>query len=90
MKCDRCFFCTHIGAGIYAPYPVKYCKHSKDYKIPFVYTQDGAMRQLDFSKLSELKIWHEAGCGIHPSKVEKAKRDYIKSLEKTEASDEPQ
>ena len=28
MKCDRCFFCTHIGRGIYAEYPVKYCKYA--------------------------------------------------------------
>ena len=27
MKCDKCFFCTHVGKGIYADYPVKFCKH---------------------------------------------------------------
>ena len=83
MKCDKCWFCTHIGAGIYAPYPLKYCKHTGEYKAPFIYTQDHEHieRQLDFRKISDLKIWHEAGCDIHPSKVAKAKRDFIKSLE---------
>ena len=28
MKCFKCFFSTTIGAGIYADYPVKYCKLS--------------------------------------------------------------
>ena len=52
MKCDKCWFCTKIGAGIYAPYPVKYCKHSEKYFTPFVVTGvDGKtveQRQLDF------------------------------------------
>lgn len=86
MKCDKCFFCTHIGAGIYADYPVKYCKHYENYKIPFAYTQDhgGVMRKLDLGKISDLKIWHEVGCNIHPSRVAKAKRDFIKSFEAKE------
>lgn len=86
MKCDKCFFCTHIGAGIYASYPVKYCKYSKDYKLPFVYTQDhgGVMRPLNLRDIRDLKIWHEVGCNIHPSRVKKAKREFIKSLENAE------
>lgn len=88
MKCDKCWFCTKIGAGIYAPYPVKYCKHSEKYFTPFVVTGvDGKtveQRQLDFRKMSDLKIWHETGCDIHPSTVAKAKRDFIKSLENKE------
>ena len=86
MKCDKCFFCTHIGAGIYAGYPVKYCKYYNSYKVPFVYTQDngGTQRQLDFRKVSDCKIWHEVGCNIHPSRVEKAKREFIKSMEEGE------
>ena len=82
MKCDKCFFCTHIGRGIIADYPAKYCKYTKEYKIPFVQTQDngGTYRRLDFNKVSDCKIWHEVGCNIHPSRVEKAKRDFLKSL----------
>ena len=83
MKCDKCFFCCHVGKGIYADYPVKYCKHYKKYILPFVETQDngGTKRQLDFSNIKDCKIWHEVGCNIHPSRVNKAKRDFIKSLE---------
>lgn len=83
MKCDKCFFCCHVGKGIYADYPVKYCKYYKKYILPFVETQDngGTKRQLDFSNIKDCKIWHEVGCNIHPSRVNKAKRDFIKSLE---------
>lgn len=83
MKCDKCFFCTHIGKGIYAEYPVKYCKYHKKYLLPFIETQDngGIKRQLDFSNMKDCRIWHETGCNIHFSRVEKAKRDFIKSLE---------
>ena len=79
MKCDKCWFCTHIGANIYASYPLKYCKLTGNYFIPFI--GENRERQLDFRKMSDLKIWHETGCDIHPSKVAKAKRDYIKKLE---------
>ena len=34
MKCDKCFFCVKIGKGIYADFPVKYCKYFKTYKLP--------------------------------------------------------
>lgn len=81
MKCDKCFFCVHIGSGIYAPYPVKHCRHDDTMKMPFVETCNGNMRKLDFSKISDCKIWHEVGCDIHPSTVAKAKRDYMKKLE---------
>ena len=83
MKCDKCFFCCHVGKGIYADYPVKYCKYYKKYILPFVETQNngGTKRQLDFSNIKDCKIWHEVGCNIHPSRVNKAKRDFIKSLE---------
>ena len=87
MKCDKCFFCCHIGSGIYADYPVKYCKYKKKYLTPFVPKQDGTLRQLDFREKSDLKIWHNAGCNIHPSKVAKAKRDFIKGLEGLEPSE---
>ena len=58
MKCDRCFFCTHIGRGIYAEYPVKYCKYQKKYILPFVETQDngGTARLLDFGNRKDCKI----------------------------------
>lgn len=85
MKCDKCFFCVKIGAGIHAEYPVKYCRHTRQYKLPFVTTfEDGkpVTRQLDLSKMSDCKIWREAGCDIHPSTVRKAKNDFLKSLEK--------
>ena len=75
MKCEKCFFCTHIGKGIYADYPVKYCKYHKKYLFPFV---DG--RKLDLSTMKDRKMWHETGCNIHPSKVNKAKNDFLKSL----------
>ena len=83
MKCDKCFFCTHIGKGIYADYPVKYCKYFKEYKLPFVQTNDngGTARRLDFGNMRDCKIWHETGCNIHPTRVEKAKRDFFKQLE---------
>ena len=86
MKCDRCFFCTHIGRGIYAEYPVKYCKYFKKYLLPFVETLDngGTKRQLDFSSMKDCKIWHETGCNIHPSRVNKAKRDFFKRLSEQE------
>lgn len=84
MKCDRCWYCTHIGAAIYAPYPVKYCKHTGKYITPFIeYHKDGKLvkRQLDLSKISDFKIWHETGCNIHPNTVAKAKRKFLKELE---------
>ena len=87
MKCDKCFFCCHIGKGIYADYPVKYCRYHKKYILPFVETQDngGTKRQLDFSNIKDCKIWHEVGCNIHPSRVSKAKRDFFKSLEEEDS-----
>lgn len=80
MKCDKCFFCTHIGKGIYAEFPVKYCQHKKEYKLPFVWVKENnvlSQRPLDFNNMKDCKIWHEVGCGIHPSTVEKAKRDFL-------------
>ena len=82
MKCDKCFFCTHIGKGIYADYPVKYCKVADKYFMPFV-MENGEKRKLDFSDLNDLKTWRGTGCNIHPKTVEKAKQDFLKSLEKT-------
>ena len=86
MKCEKCFFCTHIGAGVVASFPVKYCKYYKQYKLPFVDTLDhgGTKRQLDFRNIKDCKIWHNVGCDIHPNRVKKAKEDFIKSLEKEE------
>lgn len=85
MKCDKCWYCVHIGAGIYADFPVKYCKYSKKYKLPFVWIKekDGTLnqRQLDFRGMSDCKIWHEVGCNIHPNTVKKAKNDFIRTLE---------
>ena len=82
MKCDKCFFCTHIGKGIYTDYPVKYCKYTEQYFLPFVETQDngGTKRKLDFSNIKDCKIWHETGCNIHPSRVKKAKEDFLKKI----------
>lgn len=91
MKCDKCFFCTHIGKGIYADFPVKYCKYRKEYKLPFIWAhENGALtqRRLDFSKMSDCKIWHETGCDIHPNTVAKAKREFIKRLEAEEEQNE--
>ncbi len=82
MKCDKCFFCTHIGKGIYADYPVKYCKFADQYFMPFV-MENGEKRKLDFSNLNDLKTWRGTGCNIHPKTVEKAKQEFLKSLEKT-------
>jgi hypothetical protein len=83
MKCDRCFFCTHIGRGIYAEYPVKYCKYHKKYLLPFVETQDngGTVRPLDFNNKKDLKMWSETGCNTHPSRVEKVKNEVLQRLE---------
>ena len=85
MKCDKCWFCTHIGSGIYASYPVKYCKHTKEYKLPRVVIgvdETGVkQRQLNLRDIRDAKIWHEVGCNIHPSTVAKAKREFIKDLE---------
>ena len=83
MKCNKCFFCVHIGKGIYADYPVKYCKYLERYIVPFVGSQDngGIQRKLDLNKMSDCKIWSQTGCNIHPSRVAKAKRDFIKSIE---------
>ncbi len=84
MKCDKCFFCTHIGSGIFASYPVKYCKRTGEYKIPFVEThEDGKLikRQLDFRNKSDLKIWSDIGCDINPNTVKRAKGKAMKELE---------
>lgn len=81
MKCDKCFFCCNIGKGIYADYPVKYCRRTTEYKLPFVETQDGKMRQLDFNNYKDCMIWHNVGCNIHPKTIEKAKREYFKRYE---------
>lgn len=84
MKCDKCFFCAHIGKGIFADYPVKFCKHQAIYIAPFVTTYENGkptIRELDFSKSSDCKIWHEMGCNIHPNTVKKAKKKFLKSLE---------
>ena len=81
MKCDKCVFCTHIGKGIYADYTVKYCKLTKQYFLPFV-EENGEKRKLDFSNIKDCKLWNETGCDIHPKTVEKAKQDFLKSLEK--------
>ena len=81
MKCDKCFFCTHIGKGIYADYPVKICKIDHQYFLPFV-MENGEKRKLDFSDTNDLKTWHGTGCNIHPKTVEKAKQDFLKLLEK--------
>lgn len=75
MKCEKCFFCTHIGKGIYDDYPVKYCKYHKIYLLPFV-----SGRKLDFNNMKDCKLWHETGCNIHPSKVKKAKEEFLKSF----------
>jgi len=76
MKCEKCFFCAHIGKSIYYDYPVKYCKYHKIYLLPIV---DG--RKLDFNNMKDCRLWHETGCNIHPSKVKKAKEVFLKSLE---------
>lgn len=84
MKCDKCFFCAHIGAGIYADFPVKYCRHTQQYKLPFVWVHEKGVltqRQLNLREIEDLKIWHEAGCNIHPNTVKKAKRAFLNSLE---------
>ena len=91
MKCDRCFFCLHIGRGIYADVPVKYCRRTKQYLFPVVTEYVGVeafRRKLDFNDMKDCKLWHNVGCNIHPSTVEKAKRDFIKRLEE-EVNDEP-
>ena len=80
MKCDNCFFCTHIGKGIYADYPVKFCKLRKQYFLPIV-EENGKTRKLDFSDMKDLKMWHGAGCRIHPKTVEKAEKEFWRSLE---------
>jgi hypothetical protein len=53
-----------------------------------VETQDngGTKRQLDFSNIKDCKIWHEVGCNIHPSRVSKAKRVFLKSLEEEDGT----
>ena len=83
MKCDKCFFCTHIGKGIYADYAVKYCKYRKIHLLPFV---NG--RKLDFNKMEDCKTWSETGCNIHPRKVKKAKEDFLKSLAEEDSNEE--
>lgn len=81
MKCDKCFFCTHVGKGIYADYPVKFCKLRKQYFMPFV-EENGEKRKLDFGNMKDCKLWHGTGCNIHPKTVEKAKQEFLNSLEK--------
>lgn len=90
MKCNKCFFCLKIGKGIYADYPVKYCRYFKTYKIPFVATQDngGTKRQLDFNSMKDCKIWNDVGCNIHPSRVKKAKEEFFKRLEEERTDDD--
>lgn len=81
MKCDKCFYCAHIGAGIYASFPVKYCRRTEEYRLPFEWVRvngELVQRELDFSNITDLKIWHEVGCGVHPSTVARAKRDFLK------------
>ena len=81
MKCDNCFFCTKIGKGVLADYPLKYCKHDKKYFEPFVKDDDnGTLRPLDFNNYDDLKIWNDVGCNIHPSTVAKTKKDMFKRL----------
>lgn len=83
MKCDKCFFCLHIGAGVYDDYPMKYCKYRKEYKMPFVVEYEKGKpktRQLDFSDIKDCKIWHEIGCNIHPNTVKKAKNNLMKRI----------
>lgn len=83
MKCSKCWFCTNIGAGIYADYPLKYCKYKREYKLPFVWVHEKGVltqRQLDFSNIEDCKIWNEVGCNIHPNTVKKVKNAYIKEL----------
>lgn len=88
MKCDKCFFCTKIGAGVLTDYPLKFCKRVQAYQKPFVAEKDSygqlRIRKLDFSDAKDCKIWGEVGCDIHPATVAKAKRDYIKKLEEAE------
>lgn len=85
MKCEKCFFCTTIGRGIYADYPIKFCKFTKECKIPFVscVSDEGVLttRKLDFSDMKDCKIWHDVGCNIHPATVAKAKREFIRKME---------
>ena len=83
MKCDKCFFCTHIGKGIYGNYPVKYCKRTGKYFAPFVEIyEDGEYveKLLDLDDMKDLKIWRSTGCDIHPNTVKKAKNDFLKGL----------
>lgn len=79
MKCDNCFFCTHIGKGVLWDHPAKFCKKTKNYMFPVV-IENGVKRELDFNKMSDCKIWHNIGCKIHPQTVEKAKRNFLKLL----------
>ena len=83
MKCSKCFFCCNIGKGVMYDFPVKYCRHTKQYKFPFIWIEENGtltQRQLDFSKESDCKIWREVGCDIHPAKVKKAKNEYIEKM----------
>ena len=84
MRCEKCWFCMRIGAGIYAEFPVKYCKYRKEYILPFVESFKGGQavkRRLNLNKIEDLRIWHGVGCKIHPATVKKAKEDFIKRLE---------
>ena len=90
MKCDNCFFCTHIGKGIVGEYPAKYCKYYNKYFFPFVQTQDngGTFRPLDFNNMNDCKRWSNVGCNIHPARVKKAKEDLFKRIENEEGDAE--
>lgn len=84
MRCDRCFFCTHIGAGIYAEYPVKYCKRSEKYILPIITRFENGKpveTKLNLKDIEDLKVWHSVGCNIHPNTVKAAIKKFIKSLE---------
>ena len=42
----------------------------------------GEKRKLDFGNIKDCKLWRETGCNIHPKTVEKAKQEFLKSLDK--------
>lgn len=84
MKCRKCFFACYMGKGTLADVPLIYCKFHKTYQKPFVCEYENGkpkIRQLDFSKREDIKIWYEVGCNIHPNTVKKAKNKFLKSLE---------
>ena len=90
MKCDRCFFCCHIGKGILCDFPVKYCRYTGKYILPIeLVEENGAQiqRELDLRKMSDCKIWAKAGCHIDPAFVKKAERDYILTMMEKESNE---